>query len=93
MAAVFFFALGISNSVLNASNTTRLQLTVPDRLRARTFAAFGTVANLATPLSIAGSAPIAHAIGPDGLIVASGIGLMTVSVGGLFAARRQLLDR
>jgi sugar phosphate permease len=90
LAAVMFFALGVSNGVLNAANTARLQLTVPKEMRGRVFATFGTVMNLTAPISLAATGALAATAGPVALITASGVGLMAVGAVGFIAAIGQL---
>lgn len=92
LASVMFFALGVSNGVLNAANAARLQLTVPREMRGRVFATFGTVMNLTAPVSLAATGALATTIGPVALITASGIGLMAVGAAGFVAAIGQLRD-
>jgi sugar phosphate permease len=93
LAILAFFALGVSNGVLNTALTTRLQLTVPPELRGRTFATFNTAINLTTPVSLAVTSALALTVGPVGLFAASGAGLMAVGAIGLFAALGQLQER
>jgi MFS family permease len=90
LAGVMFFALGVSNGVLNAANTARLQLTVPTEMRGRVFATFGTVMNLTAPISLAVTGTLAATAGPVALITASGVGLMAVGAVGFIAAIGQL---
>lgn len=90
VASAMFFALGLSNGVLNAANTARLQLTVPREMRGRVFATFGTVMNLTAPISLSITGALATTVGPVALIAASGIGLMAVGAAGFVAAIGQL---
>jgi MFS family permease len=85
-----FFALGVSNGVLNTANLTRLQLSVPPAMRGRTFAAFTTTMNLTAPISLAATGLLAARLGPVSLIAAAGLGLMLIGSVGFVAAQRQL---
>jgi len=78
VAAACFFALGLTNAILNTAYSTLLQTTVPSDMRGRTFATFSTVMNLTTPVSLAATGAAAAIAGPVVLITASGLGLMAV---------------
>lgn len=92
LATMAFFALGVSNGMLNAAYSARLQLTVPSEMRGRTFATFGTAMNLTTPLSLAVTGTLATLVSPIAIIAGSGLGLMTVGGAGFIAALRQLRE-
>jgi DHA3 family macrolide efflux protein-like MFS transporter len=88
LASLAFVAMGLSNGVLNTSFSASLQLTVPSHMRGRTFATFGTVMNLTTPVSLAVTGALAAAAGPVLLITGAGVGLMAVGAAGLAAWTR-----
>jgi predicted MFS family arabinose efflux permease len=93
VAAVALFAMGISNSVLNASFSALMQTAVPTEMRGRTFATFTTGINLTTPLSLAATGALASITGPVAILTIAGAGLMTVgalSLGGSLRVARAI---
>jgi hypothetical protein len=90
LATISFFGLGVSNGVLNAAYSARLQLTVPSEMRGRTFATFATGMQLTAPISLGVTGLVATVAGPVLIITASGVGLMAIGAAGFAAALRQM---
>jgi MFS family permease len=89
VAAAWFFALGVTNAILNTAYAAFLQTTVPKDMRGRTFATFSTTLNLTTPLSLAITGAAAAIAGPVLIITASGLGLMAVGAVAFAASFRE----